>query len=124
VTLCERATGTPVAMPSEYDDLSERAYPTYAAGDATARAHRDRLRAAMEGEGFFVHPSEWWHFDYKDWADYPILDVPFEAVGAAASAPPPLDVARARVVDLSHAFDAETLTGRAPHAGLRARSAR
>ena len=110
VTLFDRATGAPVAMPSEYDDFSERAYPTYAGGDATVRGHRDRLRAAMEREGFFVHPSEWWHFDYKDWADYPIMDVPFDAVVSVA--PPgraPLDVARARVVDLTHTFDADTL---------------
>ena len=110
VTLFDRASGTPVAMPSAYDDFSERAYPTYAGGDAPARAQRDRLRAAMEREGFFVHPSEWWHFDYKDWADYPILDVPFDAVdGMPAPAPARLDPAHARVVDLTHDFDANTL---------------
>jgi D-alanyl-D-alanine dipeptidase/kynurenine formamidase len=110
VTLFDRATGEPVVMPSDYDDFSERAYPTYAGGDAAARARRDRLCAAMEREGFFVHPAEWWHFDYKDWAEYPILDAPFDAVAAAPSpARAPLDVARARVVDLTHAFDAETL---------------
>ena len=110
VTLFDRGRGEQVVMPSAYDDFSERAYPTYAGGDAAARAHRDRLRAAMEREGFFVHPSEWWHFDYKDWAEYPILDVPFDAIGTAAvSAPTPLDVRRARVVDLTHAFDADTL---------------
>jgi len=111
VTLFDRARGEPVAMPSEYDDFSERAYPTYAGGDAAARGHRDRLRSAMEREGFFVHPSEWWHFDYKDWADYPVLDVPFDAIAAVVppAAPAHLDVSGARVVDLTHAFDAETL---------------
>ena len=29
-------------------------------------------------EGFLVFPSEWWHFDYGSWREYPILDVPFE----------------------------------------------
>ena len=110
VTLFERSTGEAVAMPSRFDDFSERAYPTYSGGDATARAHRDRLRAAMEREGFFVYPSEWWHFDYKDWADYPILDVALDAVdtgGSAAAAS--LDLAHARAVDLTYAFDAQTL---------------
>jgi D-alanyl-D-alanine dipeptidase len=32
----------------------------------------------MESEGFTVNEDEWWHFDYKDWKDYPILNVPFE----------------------------------------------
>jgi D-alanyl-D-alanine dipeptidase len=32
----------------------------------------------MESEGFTVYEHEWWHFDYKDWREYPILNVPFE----------------------------------------------
>jgi D-alanyl-D-alanine dipeptidase len=32
----------------------------------------------MESEGFRVYESEWWHFDYKDWKEYPIWNVPFE----------------------------------------------
>jgi kynurenine formamidase len=97
-------------MPSEFDDFTERAYPTYVGGDATARAHRDRLRAAMEREGFFIYPSEWWHFDYKDWADYPILDVSLEDVDTKATPTvPPLDLEGARIVDLTHPFDAQTL---------------
>ena len=110
VTLFERSSGEAVVMPSGYDDFSERAYPTYAGGDSVARERRDRLRAAMEREGFFVYPSEWWHFDYKDWADYPILDVPLESAdvgGAAASSS--IDLAHAHTVDLTYAFDAQTL---------------
>ena len=34
----------------------------------------------MESEGFTVNVDEWWHFDYKDWKLYPILNVPFEAL--------------------------------------------
>jgi len=41
----------------------------------------DLLRAAMEAEGFAVYPAEWWHFDYKNWRQYRIMDVPFEAIG-------------------------------------------
>jgi D-alanyl-D-alanine dipeptidase len=29
-----------------------------------------------------LYASEWWHYDYKDWAQYPVLDVPFTALGA------------------------------------------
>jgi D-alanyl-D-alanine dipeptidase len=29
----------------------------------------------MENQGFTVNEVEWWHFDYKDWAKYPILNV-------------------------------------------------
>jgi D-alanyl-D-alanine dipeptidase len=34
----------------------------------------------MEKHGFTVEPNEWWHFNYKDWEQYPILDIPFSAV--------------------------------------------
>jgi D-alanyl-D-alanine dipeptidase len=32
----------------------------------------------MEAQGFAVYPAEWWHFDYKDWREYRILNIPFE----------------------------------------------
>jgi D-alanyl-D-alanine dipeptidase len=34
----------------------------------------------MESEGFTVNEDEWWHFDYKDWKQYGILNVPFEKI--------------------------------------------
>ena len=77
LSLYDLATGREVEMPSGYDEMTERAYPDYAGGSAEARARRAILRAAMEAQGFTVYSSEWWHYDYKDWAQYPILDVPF-----------------------------------------------
>src|SRR5262245_42392510 len=109
VTLRDLASGRELEMPSDYDDTSERAHPAGDGASAGARANRDRRRGAMEREGFFVHPAEWWHFDWKDWREYPVLDLPFDAVPPAPSAPPPLDLARAGVVDLTHVFDARTL---------------
>ena len=35
------------------------------------------LRAAMEAEGFAVYKPEWWRYDYKDWKEYPILNIGF-----------------------------------------------
>jgi zinc D-Ala-D-Ala dipeptidase len=32
----------------------------------------------MEAQGFIGMSNEWWHFDYKDWRDFPVLDLPFE----------------------------------------------
>jgi len=86
LSLYERATGREVEMPSGYDEMTERAYPDYAGGPAEARARRALLRAAMEAEGFTVYSSEWWHYDYKDWAQYPILDVPFSSLSRAGRA--------------------------------------
>ena len=37
-------------------------------------------RRAMENEGFTVYEVEWWHFDYKDWRSYDVLDVRFDEI--------------------------------------------
>ena len=80
LSLFDLVTGHEVAMPSGYDEFSERAFPTYAGGTAEARALRDLLRTTMEAEGFTVYPAEWWHFDYQDWKHYGLQDIPFEAM--------------------------------------------
>ncbi len=46
-----------------------------------AKRLRETLRAAMESEGFAVYEPEWWHYDYKDWKEYPILNVKFSEIG-------------------------------------------
>jgi zinc D-Ala-D-Ala dipeptidase len=75
------SSGLEVEMPSAYDEGSERAYPDYAGGTARQRESRDLLRAAMQKEGFAVEPNEWWHFNYKDWREYRILNLPFSEIG-------------------------------------------
>ena len=80
----ELKTGHVLPMPSGYDEMSERAHADYAGGTAEERANRELLRSAMEAEGFTVYPEEWWHFDYKAWRSYPIMNVPFAEVGKTA----------------------------------------
>jgi len=80
LSMYELATGRPVQMPSGYDEFSERAHPGYTGGTERQRALRDLLRRTMEAEGFTVDLGEWWHFDYRDWARYPVLNVPFEQI--------------------------------------------
>jgi D-alanyl-D-alanine dipeptidase len=77
LSLYELSTGREVAMPSPYDEFSDRADPDYAGGSAEERERRDLLRAEMEKEGFSVDPGEWWHYNYQGWESYPILDIPF-----------------------------------------------
>ena len=84
LTLYDLKTGQPVEMTGGYDEMSPRSFPNYPGGTSLQRWHRDLLRRAMESEGFTVYESEWWHFDYKDWHEYGILNIPFEklAIGA------------------------------------------
>jgi D-alanyl-D-alanine dipeptidase len=71
-------TGQPVAMVSGFDEFSDRAYPDYLGGTSLQRWQRDLLRRTMEAEGFRVYETEWWHYDYRDWRSYPILNLTFE----------------------------------------------
>lgn len=82
LSLYDLATGAAVEMPSAYDEFSARAYPDYRGGSPIARALRDLLRKSMEAHGFTVEPNEWWHFNYDAWREYPILNIPFSAIGA------------------------------------------
>lgn len=78
LTLYDLRTGRPIDMGGTYDETTERSYPDYPVTTSLQRWHRDLLRQAMEEEGFTRISNEWWHFDYRDWRSYPILNVPFE----------------------------------------------
>ena len=77
LTMYDLATGTVVEMPGGYDEMTPRSYPDYPGGPPEPRAKRDLLRKAMESHGFTVESNEWWHFNFRDWPLYPILDIAF-----------------------------------------------
>jgi CubicO group peptidase (beta-lactamase class C family)/D-alanyl-D-alanine dipeptidase len=80
LTLYDLQTGEPVAMVGGYDEFTERSYADYPGGTSRQRWLRELLRSAMESEGFDVYPFEWWHFDYQDWREYPILNLTFDQI--------------------------------------------
>src|SRR6185503_10278591 len=80
LSLFDLKTGKMVVMPSGYDEMTERSHINYAGGTEEQRRLRDLLRAAMEAEGFVVYEPEWWHYDYKDWKEYPILNIGFSEI--------------------------------------------
>jgi CubicO group peptidase (beta-lactamase class C family)/D-alanyl-D-alanine dipeptidase len=85
LSLYDLKTGEPIQMTGVYDEMSERSYPFYPAGTSLERWHRALLRDTMEDAGFNVYEFEWWHFDYKDWRHYPILNLTFENLSAAGT---------------------------------------
>ncbi len=82
LSLYDLKSGKPVEMPSGFDEFSDRAYPNYPGGTSRQRYLRELLRSAMEKQGFTVNDDEWWHFDYRDWKQYPVLDLSFEQLGS------------------------------------------
>lgn len=81
LTLYHLDSGKAADMGAGYDEMTPRSYVTWEGGTKEQLDRRELLRGTMEREGFFVYPWEWWHFDYKDWRDFPLLDVPFEKLG-------------------------------------------
>jgi CubicO group peptidase (beta-lactamase class C family)/D-alanyl-D-alanine dipeptidase len=86
LSLYDLKTGEPIQMTGVYDEMSERSYPFYPGGTSLERWHRNLLRNAMEEVGFEVYEFEWWHFDYKDWRRYPVLNLTFENLSASRTA--------------------------------------
>jgi zinc D-Ala-D-Ala dipeptidase len=80
LSMFELKNGKTVPMPSEYDEMTERAHINYSCATLESARLRDILRRAMEAEGFAVYEPEWWHYDYKDWKEYPIMNVKFSEI--------------------------------------------
>lgn len=80
LTLYDRKTGREVPMVSGYDEMTERAFPFYPGGTSLERWDRRLLREAMEAQGFTVYEYEWWHFDFRDWQKYPVMNTPFNQI--------------------------------------------
>lgn len=80
LTLYDLSTGRPVEMPGTYDEATRRSFPNYPGGTTRQRWFRALLRTAMESQGYVANPEEWWHFDYQDWRQYPVLNLRFEQI--------------------------------------------
>ncbi|HOL72622.1 MAG TPA: D-alanyl-D-alanine dipeptidase [Bryobacteraceae bacterium] len=76
LTLVDR-NGRELPMPTEYDDFSERAHRNYNALPESVIRNRALLEDLMRRHGFEPLPTEWWHFDFTGWEQYPPEDVPF-----------------------------------------------
>jgi D-alanyl-D-alanine dipeptidase len=79
VTLVDR-TGRELMMPTGFDDFTEQAATNYNGASAQAKQNRQRLKDAMIQHGFTPLQTEWWHFDAASWTQFPVLDIPLEAV--------------------------------------------
>jgi D-alanyl-D-alanine dipeptidase len=78
LTLTDLKTGKDLVMPTPYDSFSAAAAANYQQATPLAIKNRTFLINMMERYGFKVRDNEWWHFDYKGWENYELLDIPFE----------------------------------------------
>jgi D-alanyl-D-alanine dipeptidase len=63
LTLIDLASGRELEMGTPFDTFSTSAHTANAAGEAAA--NRQRLKAAMEREGFANYDQEWWHYSFN-----------------------------------------------------------
>ncbi len=75
LTLIDLRTGAEVPMPTGYDDFTERAAHAFTGLPADALANRALLRDVMVKHGFDPLPSEWWHYDFRGWEGFELMDV-------------------------------------------------
>jgi D-alanyl-D-alanine dipeptidase len=78
LTLIDLRTGRELPMPTGYDDFTPRARQDFNDLPHDALVNRARLREAMTSHGFDPLPSEWWHFDFRGWEKFELLDLPLE----------------------------------------------
>lgn len=67
-------------MPTEFDSFSVSAHSDYQPVTKTAGQNRLLLKNILEKHGFKELKTEWWHFDFTNWKDFPLLDIPFESI--------------------------------------------
>ena len=78
LTLIDLRTGNELPMPTGYDDFTPRARQDFNDLPPEAIANRAKLREVMTKHGFDPLPSEWWHFDFRGWERFELLDLPLE----------------------------------------------
>jgi len=63
LTLIDLSSGRELEMGTPFDTFSTAAHTANATG--AAAANRQKLKSAMEREGFLNYDQEWWHFSFN-----------------------------------------------------------
>ncbi len=78
LTLIDLKTGKELKMPTAYDAISPKAHINYQKLPKRIIRNRNLLQNIMEKYGFQVYAPEWWHYDFKNFAQFDLMDIPFE----------------------------------------------
>lgn len=78
MTLVNLKSGEELMMPTAFDSFKKEAWSSSPVKDPVVKKNRDLLISIMHKYGFKVNSSEWWHFDFKGWQKYDVLDIDFE----------------------------------------------
>lgn len=78
LTLIDLKTGEELRMPTGYDSFRREAWPSTPVADPLVRKNRRQLIDVMEKHDFGVNSSEWWHFDFRGWKNFEVMDIDFD----------------------------------------------
>jgi len=70
--------GRELPMPTAFDDFTDKAHRDSTDASPEALRNRALLEEVMTRHGFDGLPTEWWHFDFRGWEKYELLDVPLK----------------------------------------------
>lgn len=77
LTLINLKTGKELPMPTPYDSFSAAAAAKYENVSPEAKKNRDFLITIMAKYRMNVLENEWWHYDFSEWRNYDLMDIPF-----------------------------------------------
>ncbi len=75
VTLIHAATAKEVEMPTLFDDFTAQAAADYPNASDEAIRNRELLISIMAKHGFSVLPTEWWHYNFKGYEAFELMDI-------------------------------------------------
>lgn len=83
LTLIHLKTGKELKMPTPFDTTKETSWADAPVKNKKVLRNRELLKTVMQKHGFTVEPSEWWHYNFVGWQDYPLMDISFEVLSKA-----------------------------------------
>ena len=78
LTLINLETQKDFIMPTLFDDFTEKAAHSYTDLSDEVIKNRQTLLDIMTKYEFEKYDSEWWHYNYKGWEKYPLMNINFE----------------------------------------------
>lgn len=80
LTIIRLSDGLQLDMGTGHDDFTSKAHYASDQISQTARANRTLLHDLMIKHGFEQLPHEWWHYDFNNWRNYPVLEIEFDLI--------------------------------------------
>jgi len=78
ITLINLKTNKQLEMPTPFDDFTVKASHSFNDLPKKALKNRQTLRDIMTEHGFQIYEAEWWHYGFKGWEKYELMDISFD----------------------------------------------